>query len=187
MGEKKEMQEERDARRKNEKIFVALEKEADGTYKAVSAAKTPAPNRKFIQGRTGYETEMIGWEVSIRGDSGNLGTVRPRWFDGFKKDDRVTFCLDERGNVINQYREDARYKPECRTSRSFSGVIEEIRNTKHKMLNVAYGIESYFVEEGAGRAIEKAQNAKDLKVEVSLRTDGKAIIVGLVMDGKRVR
>jgi uncharacterized membrane-anchored protein len=123
----------------------------------------------------------------MRDDSGNLSTLRPRWFDGFKKDERVTLCLDRRGTVITQYREDASYKPGCGTYRPVTGSIEEIKNDKYRQLSVSYGIDSYFVEEGAGRAIEKAQNARDLKVEVSLRRDGKAIIVGLIMNGKEIR
>jgi uncharacterized membrane-anchored protein len=42
------------------------------------------------------------------------------------------------------------------------------------------------VEEGQGRAIETARNARNLRVEVSLRKDGKAIIAGLEMNGKGI-
>jgi uncharacterized membrane-anchored protein len=52
---------------------------------------------------------------------------------------------------------------------------------------VEYGIENYFVEEGKGRAVESSRNARQLRVEVSLRKDGKGIITGLFVDGKLVR
>jgi uncharacterized membrane-anchored protein len=52
---------------------------------------------------------------------------------------------------------------------------------------VEYGIESYFVEEGKGKAIESSRDARELRVEVSLRKDGKGIITGLFVNGKLVK
>ncbi len=56
-----------------------------------------------------------------------------------------------------------------------------------RQLNVEYGIESYFIEEGKGKVIETAQNARELRVEVSLRADGKGLITRLLMDGKEIK
>ena len=68
-----------------------------------------------------------------------------------------------------------------------SGTVEEIKEIKSRMLHVEYGIESYFVEEGKGRAVESGRGARELRVEVSLRKDGKGIITALLMGGKLVR
>jgi uncharacterized membrane-anchored protein len=68
-----------------------------------------------------------------------------------------------------------------------SGTVEEIKEIKSRMLHVEYGIESYFVEEGKGRAVESGRGAGELRVEVSLRKDGKGIITALLMGGKLVR
>ena len=62
-----------------------------------------------------------------------------------------------------------------------------MRERRVRQVTVDCGIESYFVEEGKGRAIESARNARDLRVEVSLRRDGKGTITGLLLDGKRLR
>jgi uncharacterized membrane-anchored protein len=88
--------------------------------------------------------------------------------------------------VIQFYKEDADYKPRCR-GQSLSGVVEEIKEIKFRTLNVEYGIESYFVEEGKGRAIESSRDARELKIEASLRKDGKGIITGLFVNGELVR
>jgi uncharacterized membrane-anchored protein len=173
--------------RPNEKIYTILEKDDDGTYKASLLSKSQPSGEKFIQGRVRNERQASRWEVSARDDSNNVRILKPRWFYGFKNGDRVLFCLDKRDNVISQFKEDVNYKPQCPTGISFKGIIEDTNETKFKQLTVEYGIESYFVEEGKGKAIETARNARDVKVEVTLRKDGKGIITGLMMDGKTVK
>jgi uncharacterized membrane-anchored protein len=44
----------------------------------------------------------------------------------------------------------AEYKPKC-MGRSIKGTVEEIKETKTRMLHVEYGNENYFAEEGKGR------------------------------------
>ncbi len=171
----------------NEKIYVLLEKDADGICKASSLNKSQPSGGIFIQGRVRSEMTTTKWEVSVKDDSSNVRILRPRWFSGFKSNDRVVFCLDKLDNVINQSKEDAGLKPQCPDGIMFTGRIEDIKEMQNSQLNVEYGIESYFVEEGKGRAIETSRNARELKVEVSLRGDGKGIITGLLMDGKIVR
>jgi uncharacterized membrane-anchored protein len=53
-------------------------------------------------------------------------------------------------------------------------------------LFVRYGIESYFVPEGTGRAIEKAVGEKRVRVLVRIGSDGEAAVAGLTVDGKLV-
>jgi uncharacterized membrane-anchored protein len=170
----------------NEKIYVLLEKRDDGTFAASSVSKTVPSAKPFIQGRTLTETTSSRWEVTVRENSGDIRTFGPRWFSGTNKGDLVTFCIDESNNVRNYFKIDQKYNQKCSSGNSVSGVVEDIKETKFRQLRVKYGIESYFVEEGAGRAIETARNARKVTVEVSLRKDGKGIITALFLDGVEV-
>ena len=169
-----------------EKVYIILEKNRDGTFDATSANRELPAGRKFIQGRVQYEMVSSRWEVLLKDDSDNLHYLKPQWFSNVRKGDRVTFCIDERGNVLHFFKENAEYKPKC-TGRSINGTVEEINEIKTRMLHVEYGIESYFVEEGKGREVESGRGARELRVEVSLRKDGKGIITALLMGGKLVR
>ncbi len=170
----------------NERVYVLLEKAPDGTFGAQSISRDLPAGKQFIQGRVVYEMQSSRWEVVIKDDSGTSRQLQPRWFSGMKKGERVHFCLDAGDNVLNFFKEEAEYKPKCE-GKSIGGTVEEIKEIKYRALRVNYGIESYFVEEGKGRAIESSRNARALRVEVSLRKDGKGIITGLFADGKLVR
>ncbi|MGA2466867.1 MAG: GDYXXLXY domain-containing protein [Thermodesulfobacteriota bacterium] len=172
--------------KEREKVYVILERNPDGTFDATSASRELSAGKKFIQGRVQYERPSSKWEVVLKDDSENLHHLKPQWFSNFKKGDRITFCLDERGNVLNFFKDDAEYKPKCR-GQLLSGTVEEIKEIKLRILHVEYGIESYFVEEGKGREVESGRGAGELRVEVSLRKDGKGIITALLMGGKLVR
>lgn len=173
--------------KRNEKIYVSLVRNEDGTYSASSVSKTIPSDEKFIQGRVIYQKAMnTRWEVLVKDDSGEIWTFEPRWLSGIKKGDRVTFCLDRLDNVRYHFKVDSRSRRKCTTDKTVTGIIKDIKTTKFTELNVAYGIESYFVEEGRGRVIETARNARKVTVEVSLRKSGKGIISALLMDGKVV-
>ena len=73
------------------------------------------------------------------------------------------------------------------TECTINGTVEEIKEIRTRMLHVEYGIESYFVEEGKGREVESGRGDRELRVEVSLRKDGKGMITALLMGGKLVR
>jgi uncharacterized membrane-anchored protein len=64
--------------------------------------------------------------------------------------------------------------------------VEDIKTVKFSQIRAEYGIEHFFVEEGKGRAIETACSTRNLKVEVALRDDGRGLITGLMLNGKRV-
>jgi len=64
--------------------------------------------------------------------------------------------------------------------------MEEIPCEKCIMLNVNYGIESYFVPQGTGPTLEEAGNARRIAVDVALGKGGKAAIKGLKLDGKTI-
>lgn len=59
-----------------------------------------------------------------------------------------------------------------------AGEVEDVWDSR---LMVEYGIEAYFVPEGEGREIERAD---DLKVRVSIDESGKAVIKNLIVDGE---
>ena len=73
------------------------------------------------------------------------------------------------------------------TECTINGTVEEIKEKKTRTLHVEYGIESYFVEEGKGREVESGRGDRELRVEVSLRKDGKGMITALLMGGELVR
>jgi uncharacterized membrane-anchored protein len=170
----------------NEKVYVILEKNQEGVFSAVSVSRGLPSGKRFIQGRVQHETTLSKWEVTLKDDSENLHELKPQWLENSKRGDRIAFCLDERGNVLHFFKEDADYRPKCR-GQLLTGIIEGIKEMKSRVLHVEYGIENYFVEEGKGRAIESSRNARELRVEVSLRKDGKGIITGLFVDGELVR
>lgn len=49
-----------------------------------------------------------------------------------------------------------------------------------------YGIESFFVPEGAGRELEKMVGDKKISAVIAIDADGRAAIKGLMSDGKQV-
>jgi uncharacterized membrane-anchored protein len=171
----------------NDRVYVSLDVGPDGTYRASRVKAEPPAGGIFIQGRARYETEARRWTVSVKDDTGKVRLLSPRWFGGFAAGERVLFCLDNRGNVLIQMKNAPNYTPKCYSGDPLWANVEEVKETKFRQLRVEYGIESYFVEEGKGRAIETARNARDLKVEVSLRNDGKGIITGLMLDGTVLR
>jgi GDYXXLXY protein len=122
--------------------------------------------------------------VTLKDDSQGIHLLKPPFFAGVKKGDRVTRCCDGVGNVFYLFKQQPGYKQECR-GQELAGTVEEIKEAKFRNLQVDDGIESYFVEEGTGKIIESARNAREAKVEVSLRKDGKGIITGLIM-GERI-
>ena len=173
--------------RPKERIYVVLKKAPDNIYMAASVSRTLPAGGKFIQGRAGDEQEFSKWEVQLQDDAGKIQSFEPRWFSGVGRGDRATFCIGGKNAVLHYYKEDAAYNPKCSTGKSVSGVVSDIRETKTRQLRVDYGIENYFIEEGKGKAIEALRNSKGLKVEVSLRKDGKGIIIGLFLDDKLLR
>lgn len=167
-----------------ERVYVHLEKSPDGTFRATSVSREPPKGKTYIQGRAKFTTALTKWEVTFIDDSGQTHLLRPSWFGNAKKGDRVTFCLDEQGRVIQSFKEGDSYKPTCRGP-SLQGIIEEIKTSRSMVLEVEYGIESFFVEEGKGKKIESSRDARKVVMEIALRKDGRGTITALLMEGKR--
>ena len=53
-------------------------------------------------------------------------------------------------------------------------------------IRVRYGIERFYVPEGAGGVLEQARGAKTLTVDVRVAESGEAQIQGVMVDGKPV-
>ncbi len=81
---------------------------------------------------------------------------------------------------------------DCRQPRQddeicLSGKISNVFGRRGEQgARVKYGLESYFVPEGEGRHLEKAIQIKSMQVVVAVKTSGRAIIKGLIVDGKRL-
>jgi hypothetical protein len=74
----------------------------------------------------------------------------------------------------------------CRAGEALAGTGGHRQENPLPQAAVEYGIEHFFVEEGKGRAVERARNARNLRVEVALREDGQGLITGLFLDGRRI-
>lgn len=170
----------------NQPIFIDLGMNGDGTSYASAVGRERPSSGRFIQGKVRYERVESTWDVKLREDGGSLRELRPRWLTGLKKGDSITVCPGSQDSVFTFYKDDAAYKTPCGQNVSpVHGVVEDVTETKTRKVNVEYGIESYFVEEGKGIEIEQGRNVRGpIKVEVALRSDGKAIISRLVLEGK---
>jgi len=167
-----------------ERVYVHLEKNPDGVFRASSISRQPPEGKVFIQGRAKYTTSSTKWEVTVKDESGQVHLLKPPWMGRVQKGDRLTFCLDEQERVIQSFKDDDRSKPPCK-DRSIQGEIEEMKSSVSTVLEVEYGIESFFVEEGKGRRIEASRDARKVLMEIALRKDGKGTITALLMEGKR--
>jgi hypothetical protein len=134
-----------------EKVYVLLHPEPDGTWGAAGVSKTPPAGEKFIQGRTVWERKNSPrWEVSLKDDLGNLRTLSPRWWTGVQPGERMTFCLDGRGQVISFFKEDPRRKSPCGRGVAFTGTVVSYSESRFRQLQVEYGIESR--KDGGGKS-----------------------------------
>ncbi len=196
-----------DVYKTNDKVFVVLQKTDDGTYKYADLKKNRPTAGKFIQGRVTNVVDKSRWVVTVQDDTGQTQNFEVQWYLGVKKGDRALFCKSEFGGIMH-YRLDGNSQPRCgKNDESFEGVVTNSQEFKEKIINVEYGIEHYFVEEGHGSVaalLEQQQNQgtppaqqgvvpqrnsnrHQLTVEVALRDDGKGLISGIFIDGKAIR
>ncbi len=163
-------------------IYLELAASADGISSATALSKEEPAGGRFIRGQVRNEYTESKWTVQFRDDGGVLREIKPPWFQGMKTGDKITVCLDNQGAVLFFNKDDAAYKQACmQGNQSVHGAVEGITETKSWKVNVEYGIESYFVEEGTGLTIEQGQNLRGpVKVEIALRKDGQGIISRLI-------
>jgi uncharacterized membrane-anchored protein len=168
---------------RNENVYVVLRKNADGTCIPFSTLDTQPRHERFIKGRVLSQTEGTRWEVAVRDAAGKRQTLEPRWFDR-REGERLFFCLGGRNDVVSFGNHSGCGDPHWQ---SLAATVEQVKELRYNQLNVEYGIESYFVEEGKGKKIEAARNARDLLVEVALRRDGAGLITALHLEGERLK
>jgi uncharacterized membrane-anchored protein len=58
------------------------------------------------------------------------------------------------------------------------------KSVNQRTLNVRYGIEQYYIQEGAGRQIERPQGGAKVSILVAIDTRGKAGILAILLDGR---
>ena len=58
------------------------------------------------------------------------------------------------------------------------------KSVKRRTLNVRYGIEQYYVQEGTGSQIERPQGGEKVSILVAIDTCGKAGILAVLLDGR---
>jgi uncharacterized membrane-anchored protein len=173
--------------KRNDPVYVTLGRTADGSWQPLSFARTQPKGVVFIAGRAqSAPATVASWDILLTLDDGTSKELRPTWFD-FREGDRIFACVDRRGNSRHMDRIDG--KSDCwdKEWTKITGTVATARQTSSKRLSLEYGIENYFVEEGKGRNLEKAQAAKELQVEVSLRPDGRALINRLLLDNMVVK
>lgn len=68
------------------------------------------------------------------------------------------------------------------------GRVERVwrdQSASGRVINLRYGIETYFVPEGTGRALESKVREHKIDAIVAVGSDGSAVLKGLVVDGER--
>jgi len=131
--------------------------------KSVVLQTVPVDPRDIFRG----DYVVLGYEISTLSNIPGLQTV--------KEGDKAYVRLEQRGDVWeatgvwNSYREE--------WDVFISGKVTNVRDNR---ITMEYGIEAYFVPEGKGREIERAE---DIKVRVSVDRSGIAIIKNLIVDG----
>lgn len=175
---------------RNDDIYVLLADAGDGTVKFGGASKQrPSPDIAFIRGRVEYKYTDYKFDVEVADDLGNAHNLRPTYFSGHKVGDIVTFCVGAQGRAV-YYFDSSQKNMRCDSqSTPLTGTVKNITETRTELYNIKYGIESYFVEEGRGRAIETASRDKseDVKVEISVNKDGGALITKILINGRGFR
>ena len=101
------------------------------------------------------------------------------WYGQFDEGDKIYAKLEKQDDVWN-----AVQVSKSEPDNWYYFIAGEVEDVGDRTLRVEYGIEAYFVPEGEGREIERAD---DLKVRVSINESGKAIIKNLIVDGGTYR
>ncbi len=166
--------------KKKERVYVSLEK-ADDIWRPVSVTKAMPSQGIFIQGRVRSFSESSRWEITVQDEAGQIVNLSIAHSPKLRKEDHVLFCIDSERNVLAFFKD---LEKTCSSGAPVQGIVEDVNPVNFRRLDIEYGIEKYFVEEGAGRGIE---GQRELMSEVSIRRDGRPIITGLYIDGKIIR
>lgn len=110
---------------------------------------------------------------------------------GTKRGDRVfaTLKLSE-GSKWDLVNVATRYPDQIQAGEAvLNGIASDVWHNAEKKIDygrIRYGIETYFVPEGTGRAIENMVRDKKIEAVLAVGSSGQAAIKALVIDGKRI-
>ncbi|MBF0101816.1 MAG: GDYXXLXY domain-containing protein [Desulfobacterales bacterium] len=95
----------------------------------------------------------------------------------------IVFQLGENGLATYKYATDTKPKDGLYIRGRISDLIDWRMNYSQTIMNVSYGIESYFVEQGKGRDIEQKMRGIDgiqfpMEMNIALSPSGTAVIIG---------
>ena len=139
--------------------FTGLREVALRTGTEVVLQTVPVDPRSLMQG----DYAILDYEIARL----------PDWMDGFSAGSTVYVVLREERDVWASSSYAAR--------RSHVAGEVFIKGRVDRAGHADFGIGTYFVPEGTGRIIERAQ---DVKVIVSVDEDGNAVIKDVLVDGK---
>lgn len=100
----------------------------------------------------------------------------------------VTLHADETGTWTVKQLSPAYPSSAAASDIVLKGLVQHVwQGTKQgeTQFSIKYGIESYFVPEGTGRALEASVREKKIQAVIAVATDGTAAIKGLMIDGAR--
>lgn len=102
--------------------------------------------------------------------------------DGFEEGQDIHVCLEEQGAIwrpVSLHRTQPEGNATC-----ILGLVDRI--VAGRLLHIVYGIESYFVPEGTGLALEHQRNEGRLTIRVALGENGEPAIKALLLDGEAI-
>lgn len=107
-----------------------------------------------------------------------------------KRNDEIFLVLQKAPNGVWSYLTLSKEQPtNVHSDRAFirGRVLSAFHSKKTEITNLRlkFGIESYFVPEGTGKALEKKVNAGQIRAIVALDAAGNAALKGLEIDGER--
>lgn len=141
--------------------FAAVKHYAIATGTEVVLQGAPVDPRSLMQG----DYAILNYEIAV---------VPDRYKDSFETGDDMIVLLTKRDQVW----EATEYLTDDWVARLRNEVF--IRGEMQSNGSIDFGIGTYFVPEGKGRIVEQA---RDLKIRVSLSDDGDATVVGVILDG----
>ena len=142
--------------------FVAVKQYAVATGTEVILQGAPVDPRSLMQG----DYAILDYEIA-----GIPEDVKTEFAVG----DDVIVALTKKGEVW----EAIRYLDDDRVPKGNGEVF--VRGQLQSNGRIDFGIGTYFVPEGTGWQIERAQ---DLKIRVSVSDDGDATVTGIIVDGE---
>ncbi len=142
--------------------FAAVKQYAVASGTEVILQGAPVDPRSLMQG----DYAILDYEIA---------DVPNRYESFFESGDDVIVVLTERSEVWEAIEYLDSY-----TARELRNEVI-IRGELQANGRIDFGIGTYFVPEGTGRAVERA---RDVKIRVSLSDDGDATVTGVILDGE---